>query len=229
MDFNLLQHLSLQPIWILGELDCESEDWSDSDSALDTMSIWVGIRIAEVMRVLVGTLLATGLRAYAADPDLQQEWMMVKKVNKMRLAEYIESMSGVKTKRIHKFKKAAAKYLGIIHRYYSIERAITILLHCAYLAHLLVTYSRPAICCAVRIYFTYSRSAILCFLNRFEYFKDIPTNTKLALAEDGTCTRSRCFVLRGSAPRKDPTRLAALLPPSDCLAAQPPPSRLEPA
>ncbi|CAL2224675.1 unnamed protein product [Prunus armeniaca] len=43
-----------------------------------------------------GTLLATGLREYAADPDLQQEWMMVKKVNKMRLAEYIESMSGVK-------------------------------------------------------------------------------------------------------------------------------------
>ncbi|CAL8074589.1 unnamed protein product [Prunus armeniaca] len=51
-------------------------------------SIWVGIKR--------GTLLATGLRAYAADPDLQQEWMMVKKVNKMRLAEYIESMSGVK-------------------------------------------------------------------------------------------------------------------------------------
>ncbi|KAL6281377.1 hypothetical protein ACE6H2_018258 [Prunus campanulata] len=66
-------------------------------------SIWVGIKR--------GTLLATGLRAYAADPDLQQERMMVKKVNKMRLAEYIETMSGVKvsldamfdvhTKRIH--------------------------------------------------------------------------------------------------------------------------------
>ncbi|PQM37496.1 glycogen phosphorylase 1 [Prunus yedoensis var. nudiflora] len=40
--------------------------------------------------------LLTGLRAYAADPDLQQEWMIVKKVNKMRLAEYIEAMSGVK-------------------------------------------------------------------------------------------------------------------------------------
>ncbi|CAL2279706.1 unnamed protein product [Prunus armeniaca] len=51
-------------------------------------SIWVGIKH--------GTLLATGLQAYAADPDLQQEWMMVKKVNKMRLAEYIEAMSGVK-------------------------------------------------------------------------------------------------------------------------------------
>ncbi|CAL9026410.1 unnamed protein product [Prunus brigantina] len=51
-------------------------------------SIWVGIKR--------GTLLATALRAYAADPDLQQEWMMVKKVNKMRFAEYIEAMSGVK-------------------------------------------------------------------------------------------------------------------------------------
>ncbi|CAL8074698.1 unnamed protein product [Prunus armeniaca] len=166
-----------------------------------------------------GTLLATGLRAYAADPDLQQEWMMVKKVNKMRLAEYIESMSGVKTKRIHKYKKAAAKYLGIIHRYDSIEN---------YLMPSKESYHHPStLCipssssCHVRIYFTYSRSAIL--------FKYVPTNTKLALAEDGTCTRSRCFVLRGSAPRKDPTRLAALLPPSDRLAAQRPPSRLEPA
>ncbi|CAL2273033.1 unnamed protein product [Prunus armeniaca] len=32
-------------------------------------SIWVGIKS--------GTLLATALRAYAADPDLQQEWMMI--------------------------------------------------------------------------------------------------------------------------------------------------------
>ncbi|CAL8170362.1 unnamed protein product [Prunus armeniaca] len=55
---------------------------------LPEKSIWVGIKR--------GTLLATALRAYAADPDLQQEWMMVKKVNKMRLAEYIEAMSGVK-------------------------------------------------------------------------------------------------------------------------------------
>ncbi|CAL2224699.1 unnamed protein product [Prunus armeniaca] len=70
-----------------------------------------------------GTLLATGLRAYAADPDLQQEWMMVKKVNKMRLAEYIEAMSGVKatfdamfdvqTKRIHKYKKQLLNILAL--------------------------------------------------------------------------------------------------------------------
>ncbi|KAL6291905.1 hypothetical protein ACE6H2_000047 [Prunus campanulata] len=86
-------------------------------------SIWVGIKC--------GTLLATGLRAYAADPDLQQEWMMVKKVNKMRLAEYIEAMSGVKvsldamfdvqTKRIHEYKRQLLNILGIIHRYDCIE------------------------------------------------------------------------------------------------------------
>ncbi|XP_021806174.1 glycogen phosphorylase 1-like [Prunus avium] len=86
-------------------------------------SIWVGIKR--------GTLLATGLRAYAADPDLQQEWMMVKKVNKMRLAEYIEAMSGVKvsldamfdvhTKRIHEYKRQLLNILGIIHRYDCIE------------------------------------------------------------------------------------------------------------
>ncbi|CAL8074637.1 unnamed protein product [Prunus armeniaca] len=78
----------------------------------------------------------------------------------MRLAEYIEAMSGVKTKRIHKYKKQLLNILAL-----SID----------------MTVSR---------------------------------NTKLALTKDGTCTRSRCFVLRGSAPRKDPTRLSALLPPS---------------
>ncbi|CAL2224663.1 unnamed protein product [Prunus armeniaca] len=148
-------------------------------------SIWVGIKR--------GTLLATGLRAYAADPDLQQEWMMVKKVNKMRLTEYIESMSGVKTKRIHKYKKQMLNILAL-----SIDMTIS----------------------------------------RFEYFKGIAVRlyylnifqrTRSLRAKDGTCTRSRCFLLRGSAPRKDPIRLAALLPPSDCLAAQRPPSRLEPA
>ncbi|CAL8074474.1 unnamed protein product [Prunus armeniaca] len=112
-------------------------------------SIWVGIKR--------GTLLATGLRAYAADPDLQQEWMMVKKVNKMRLAEYIEAMSGVKasfdamfdvqTKRIHKYKEQLLNILALsIDMTVSrttlclLKRAITILLHCAYLVHLLVTH-----------------------------------------------------------------------------------------
>ncbi|CAL8178609.1 unnamed protein product [Prunus armeniaca] len=63
--------------------------------------------------------LLTGLRAYAADPDLQQEWMM--------------------TKRIHEYKRQLLNILGIIHRYDCIKGAIIILRHCAYLFHLLVT------------------------------------------------------------------------------------------
>ncbi|KAF8409192.1 hypothetical protein HHK36_005266 [Tetracentron sinense] len=71
--------------------------------------------------------LLTGLREYAADAILQQEWKMVRKVNKMRLAEYIEAMSGVKVsadamfdvqiKRIHEYKRQLLNLLGIIHRY----------------------------------------------------------------------------------------------------------------
>ncbi|CAL2273035.1 unnamed protein product [Prunus armeniaca] len=112
-------------------------------------SIWVGIKR--------GTLLATALRAYAADPDLQQEWMMKKKVNKMRLAEYIEAMSGVMvsldamfdvhTKQIHEYKKGSGLiYLALsinmtVSRttLYLLKGAITILQQCAYLVHLLVT------------------------------------------------------------------------------------------
>uniref|UniRef100_A0A5B7CG11 Alpha-1,4 glucan phosphorylase n=1 Tax=Davidia involucrata TaxID=16924 RepID=A0A5B7CG11_DAVIN len=75
--------------------------------------------------------LLAGLREYASDPDLQQEWRMVRKVNKMRLAEYIEAMSGVKVsldalfdvqiKRIHEYKRQLLNILGIIHRYDSIK------------------------------------------------------------------------------------------------------------
>ncbi|CAL2273045.1 unnamed protein product [Prunus armeniaca] len=95
-------------------------------------SIWVGIKR--------GTLLATALRAYAADPDLQQEWMMVTKVNKMRLAEYIEAMSGVMVSldtRVQK--RQLLNILGIVHQYDCIEGAIAILQQCAYQVHILVT------------------------------------------------------------------------------------------
>ncbi|XP_022878114.1 glycogen phosphorylase 1-like isoform X1 [Olea europaea var. sylvestris] len=71
--------------------------------------------------------LLAGLRDYASDADLQQEWRMVKKINKMRLAEYIETLSGVKVsldamfdvqiKRIHEYKRQLLNVLGIIHRY----------------------------------------------------------------------------------------------------------------
>ncbi|KAI5657166.1 hypothetical protein M9H77_25959 [Catharanthus roseus] len=71
--------------------------------------------------------LLAGLQQYASDPDLQYEWEMAKKVNKMRLAEYIETLSGVKVsidamfdvqiKRIHEYKRQLLNILGIIHRY----------------------------------------------------------------------------------------------------------------
>ncbi|KAI3680745.1 hypothetical protein L6452_35521 [Arctium lappa] len=71
------------------------------------------------------------LREFASNSDLQKEWQMVKKVNKLRLAEYIETMSGVKVsldamfdvqiKRIHEYKRQLLNILGVIHRYDSIK------------------------------------------------------------------------------------------------------------
>ncbi|XP_058095792.1 uncharacterized protein LOC131241132 isoform X2 [Magnolia sinica] len=71
--------------------------------------------------------LLMGLREHADNANLQQEWQMVRRVNKMRLAEYIEAMSGLKVspdamfdvqiKRIHEYKRQLLNLLGIIHRY----------------------------------------------------------------------------------------------------------------
>lgn len=81
-----------------------------------------------------GDLLA-GLRQHVSDPDLQREWKMVKKVNKVRLAEYIETLSGIKVsldamfdvqiKRIHEYKRQLLNILGIIHRYDCIKNMET--------------------------------------------------------------------------------------------------------
>ncbi|KAK7246456.1 hypothetical protein RIF29_41324 [Crotalaria pallida] len=71
--------------------------------------------------------LLIGLRDHVDNADFHREWKMVKKVNKMRLAEYIETMSGVKVsldamfdvqvKRIHEYKRQLLNIFGIIHRY----------------------------------------------------------------------------------------------------------------
>ncbi|MCD7450255.1 hypothetical protein HAX54_004700 [Datura stramonium] len=71
--------------------------------------------------------LIAGLREYAKDPDLHTEWKNMKRVNKMRLAEYIETLTSVKVsldamfdvqiKRIHEYKRQLLNILGIIHRY----------------------------------------------------------------------------------------------------------------
>ncbi|KAL7089025.1 hypothetical protein ACP275_13G163300 [Erythranthe tilingii] len=75
--------------------------------------------------------LLVGLREHASNPVLQQEWRMVKKINKIRLAEYIETLTGVEVsldamfdvqvKRIHEYKRQLLNILGIIHRYYCIK------------------------------------------------------------------------------------------------------------
>ncbi|KAL4205091.1 hypothetical protein AMTRI_Chr01g135480 [Amborella trichopoda] len=71
--------------------------------------------------------LLLGLRQHAANPELQEEWRMIRRVNKKRLADYIEAMSGVKVcidamfdvqvKRIHEYKRQLLNVLSIIHRY----------------------------------------------------------------------------------------------------------------
>lgn len=71
--------------------------------------------------------LIMGLREHVEDAELQQQWKMVRRVNKIRLVEYIEAMIGVKIspdamfdvqiKRIHEYKRQLLNILGIIHRY----------------------------------------------------------------------------------------------------------------
>lgn len=71
--------------------------------------------------------LLMGLRDHVEDAKLQQEWKMVRRVNKIRLAEFIETMTGMKVspdalfdvqvKRIHEYKRQLLNILSIIHRY----------------------------------------------------------------------------------------------------------------
>lgn len=68
-----------------------------------------------------------GLRSVAEHPELQHEWMAVKKANKQRLADYIQAACGVKVsanalfdvqvKRIHEYKRQQMNALYCIHRY----------------------------------------------------------------------------------------------------------------
>ncbi|CAN6444447.1 unnamed protein product [Victoria cruziana] len=71
--------------------------------------------------------LLMGLRQHAEDINLQKEWRLVRKLNKIRLAEYIETITGLKVsidamfdvqaKRIHEYKRQLLNVLGIIYRY----------------------------------------------------------------------------------------------------------------
>eukprot|EP01018_Ginkgo_biloba_P014979 Gb_36824 [translate_table: standard] len=70
--------------------------------------------------------LLMGLRKHASNPQLQSEWRMVHRMNKSRLAEYIQEISGltvsidamfdVQVKRIHEYKRQFLNVLSIIHR-----------------------------------------------------------------------------------------------------------------
>uniref|UniRef100_A0A0D6QRA2 Alpha-1,4 glucan phosphorylase n=1 Tax=Araucaria cunninghamii TaxID=56994 RepID=A0A0D6QRA2_ARACU len=76
--------------------------------------------------------LLMGLRQHATNPRLQNEWRKVHRLNKSRLAEYIEEISGLKVsidamfdvqvKRIHEYKRQFLNVLSIIHRYDCIKR-----------------------------------------------------------------------------------------------------------
>ncbi|XP_057837765.2 uncharacterized protein LOC131047970 isoform X2 [Cryptomeria japonica] len=75
--------------------------------------------------------LLMGLREHATNPQLQSEWRKTHRLNKSRLAEYIEEISGLKVsidamfdvqvKRIHEYKRQFLNVLSIIHRYECIK------------------------------------------------------------------------------------------------------------
>uniref|UniRef100_A0A0D6QWU1 Alpha-1,4 glucan phosphorylase n=1 Tax=Araucaria cunninghamii TaxID=56994 RepID=A0A0D6QWU1_ARACU len=71
--------------------------------------------------------LLTGLRQFADNSELQREWASAKMANKVRLAQYIFQVTGVKVnpsslfdiqiKRIHEYKRQLLNILGAIYRY----------------------------------------------------------------------------------------------------------------
>jgi starch phosphorylase len=72
-----------------------------------------------------------GLRQLAEDRDFQQQWIEVKRANKLRLAEHICKLTGVtvsadsmfdcQTKRIHEYKRQLLNVLQVITRYNRIK------------------------------------------------------------------------------------------------------------
>lgn len=71
--------------------------------------------------------LLMGLKEHANDPNFHQEWREVRRANKIRLAEFTETFTGMKVspdamfdvqiKRIHEYKRQLLNLLGIIYRY----------------------------------------------------------------------------------------------------------------
>lgn len=75
--------------------------------------------------------LLRGLREFANDKQLHQEWAAAKHANKVRLASYILEVTGVKVdpnslfdtqiKRIHEYKRQLLNIMGVIYRYKKIK------------------------------------------------------------------------------------------------------------
>ncbi|MCO5586056.1 hypothetical protein L7F22_039995 [Adiantum nelumboides] len=76
--------------------------------------------------------LLTGLRQFADDKQLQSEWAAAKRANKVRLADYIFEVTGIKIdpasmfdtqiKRIHEYKRQFMNILSVIYRYITIKK-----------------------------------------------------------------------------------------------------------
>ncbi|KAH9314768.1 hypothetical protein KI387_023395, partial [Taxus chinensis] len=92
----------------------------------DVITKWLGTELwVKELDVLMG------LRRHATNRQLQSEWRKVHRLNKSRLAEYIEVISGLKVsidamfdvqvKRIHEYKRQFLNVLSIIHRYECIK------------------------------------------------------------------------------------------------------------
>jgi glycogen phosphorylase len=72
------------------------------------------------------------LRSFADDPEFQQEWMAIKHANKVRLADYVRSVSrvsidpetlfDVQVKRFHEYKRQLMNILAIIYRYLTLKQ-----------------------------------------------------------------------------------------------------------
>jgi starch phosphorylase len=73
-----------------------------------------------------------GLRKFAKDPQLMQEWIQIKQANKERLVRYIKESQGIEIdskslfdiqiKRIHEYKRQFMNVLWCCHRYLSLKK-----------------------------------------------------------------------------------------------------------
>jgi len=72
------------------------------------------------------------LKQFADDPAVQKQWMAIKRQNKVRLADYIHSITSIQVspdslfdiqvKRIHEYKRQFMNILGVIHRYLRLKK-----------------------------------------------------------------------------------------------------------